>query len=277
MSSESTGKPDDQPTGDIMGGIPSIEEVIAVTDPGEIGRDEHTVVDRFVIQVGNLFAWLFPVLMIAIVVQVIIRKMGNNQAWIDDLQWWLYGVSMMVGFSYAITTNSHVRVDIFHAKFSREKQARIELFGLGWLLLPFLAMQGDIFMHYAYASYKVGEISDSPTGLHGIYMLKMFLVALFMLGILATLSALWRNLRRLGRANLFWLIIAGLPAFLFGAQRLAHYALWWYVRLSQPDIKPRRINREAIMDYGLWIGFAVVGVALILSYFATRRRAAQRG
>ncbi len=257
--------------------IPSLEEVIAVTDPGEIGREEHTLVDRFVIQVGNVFAWLFPILMLAIVTQVIIRKMGNNQAWLDDLQWWLYGVSMMVGFAYAITTNSHVRVDIFHAKFSREKQARIELFGLGWLLLPFLAIQGDIFMHYAYASWLVGEVSDSPTGLHGIYMLKMFLVSLFVLGILATLSAMWRYLRRLGRAHLFWLIIAGLPAFLFGAQRIAHYALWWYLRLSQPDLNPRKINREPIMDNALWIGFAALAIVLVLSYLAARRHQSQEG
>ncbi len=258
-------------------GVPSLEEVIAVTDPGEIGREEHTIFDRFVIQVGNVFAWLFPILMIAIVVQVVIRKMGHNQAWLDDLQWWLYGVSMMVGFAYAITTNSHVRVDIFHAGYSREKQARIELFGLGWLLLTFLAIQGDIFMHYAYASWQVGEISDSPTGLHGIYMLKMFLVALFVLGIIATLSAMWRYLRRLGRAQLFWLIVAGLPAFVFAAQRLAHYVLWWYVRLSQPDLPARKINRQPIMDNALWIGLAAIALLLAISYIAARRHRGQEG
>lgn len=261
MSSQSTGQ------------MPDLEEVIKITDPGEINRENHTIVDRFIIGVGNVAAWLFPVLVVAIVTQVIIRKMGHNQAWLDDLQWWLYGVAMMFGFAYAVTTNSHVRVDIFHAGFSREKQARIELFGLGWLLLPFLAMMADVFMHYAYASFKVGEVSDSPTGLHGIYMLKMFLVALFWLAILATLSAMWRYLKRLARPSLAAMLIAGLPAFIFIAQRLSHYALWWYVRFTQPDILPRKIGREDILDNAPWMGFAIVGLLMIISLMAARKRA----
>ncbi|HGG05743.1 MAG TPA: TRAP transporter small permease subunit [Aliiroseovarius sp.] len=260
-------------SGNLTEGVPSLEEVIAVTDPGDINRDQHTRLDRFVIQVGNVFAWLFPVLMIAIVVQVVIRKMGNNQAWLDDLQWWLYGVAMMVGFAYAVTTNSHVRVDIFHAGFSREKQAKIELFGLGWLLLPFLAMMGDIFMHYAYASFLVKETSDSPTGLHGIYLLKMFLVLLFVLAILATLSAMWRNLGRITRPSVPTMLIAGLPAFIFAAERIAHYVLWWYVRFTKPDINPRKIGREDLLDNAMWIGFATVGLVMVASLILSRKRA----
>ena len=255
------------------GYMPSVEEVIKVTDPGEINREEHTGIDRLVILTGNIFAWLFPILMVAIVTQVVIRKLGHNQAWLDDLQWWLYGVAMMVGFSYAVVTNSHVRVDIFHASFSREKQARIELFGLGWLLLPYLVLMGDLFFNYAYSSYRVGETSDSPTGMHGIYLLKMGLELLWLLAMAATLSAMWRYLKRLGRPNLAALLVAGLPAFIFAGQRLSTYVLYWYIRYTQPDIKPRRISREAIMDNTLWMGIALVALLMILSLMATRKRA----
>ena len=254
------------------GYMPSVEEVIKVTDPGEMNREEHTLVDRLVVFIGNIFAWLFPVLMIAIVTQVIIRKMGHNQAWLDDLQWWLYGVAMMVGFCYAIVTNSHVRVDIFHARFSREKQAKIELFGLGWLLLPYLVVMGDLFIAYAYSSFRVRETSDSPTGMHGIYLLKMGLELLWVLAIMAALSAMWRYLKRLGRPSLAAMLVAGLPAFIFAGQRLSYYTLYWYIRVTQPDIKPRRISREAIMDNTLWMGIALVAILMVVSLIASRKR-----
>ena len=260
MSSEQTGQ------------VPSLEEVIKITDPGEINREEHGPIDRLVIFIGNIFAWLFPILMVAIVFQVIVRKMGHNQAWLDDAQWWMYGSAMLAGLAYAVTTNSHVRVDIFHAKFSREKQARIELFGLGWLFLPFLILMTDVLTHYAWSSIVSREGSDSPTGLHRLYLLKSLLPILFLLTILATLSAMKRYLARLGHSSLAAMIIAGLPSFLFAAQLLAHYALWWYVRLTQPDIKPSRINREPIMDNALWLAVGIIAILIALSLLANRLR-----
>ena len=259
MSSEQTGQ------------MPSLEEVIKITDPGEINREEHTKLDRFVIQVGNIFAWLFPILMAAIVIQVIIRKLGHNQAWLDDAQWWMYGAAMMAGLAYAVTTNSHVRVDILHAGFSREKQARIELFGLGWLFLPFLVLMLDVLTHYAWSSITAREGSDSPTGLHRLYLLKSLLPLLFALTIAATLSAMWRFLGKLGQPSLLGMLIAGLPALLLAADRGAHYALWWYVRLSQPDLVARKINRQPIMDNAFWLGVASVVLLFAIAFIFARR------
>ncbi len=257
------------------GYMPSVEEVIAVTDPGEINREEHLKGDRLVIMVGNIAAWLFPILMIGIVAQVILRKFGHNQAWLDDAQWWMYGFAMMVGLGYAITTNSHVRVDILHAGFSREKQARIELFGLGWLLLPYLVLMFDVLLDYAWSSIVAREGSDSPNGLHMLYLLKSSLPLLFGLAILATLTSMKRFLARLGHHSLAAMIIAGLPAFLFAADRLANNALYWYIRLTNPEIKHSRITREPLMDYALWLAVGAVALAFVLSLLAARRRAAK--
>ena len=122
----------------------TIDHVTAITDPGERDRDVHLWGDRLMVNLGNIAAWLFPILMSAIVVQVFMRKAGFNQAWLDDAQWWMYGAALLTGFGYAITTDSHVRVDIFHEKFTPAKKARIEVFGLGWLLLPFLALHWQL-------------------------------------------------------------------------------------------------------------------------------------
>ena len=78
-------------------------------------------VDAFILLIvfiSTLFAWLFPFLMVAICAQVVLRGAGMNQAWLDDFQWWLYGSAVLVGIAYAVTTNSHVRVDILYDGFS---------------------------------------------------------------------------------------------------------------------------------------------------------------
>lgn len=253
--------------------IETVEEVIAISDPGEKNRDEHVWGDRIVIRVGNIAAWLFPILMVGIVTQVIIRKFGFNQAWLDDAQWWLYGAAMLAAFGYAITTESHVRVDILHQNYSSAKQARIEIFALGWLLLPFLVLMIDIMAHYAISSWKAGEGSDSPNGLHRLYLLKALLPILFGLAIIATLSVLQRHLRKLTSPVLWKYIIAGFPAIWFMAERIVYYTFWWFIRLSQPDLNPRRISREPLMDSTLWVGLAIVVVVFAVSYFRSQSKA----
>ena len=63
--------------------VPSVQEIGAITDPGEVDRDQQTWADRFVIQIANAFAWAFPFLIFCIVSQVVLRYSGFNQAWLD--------------------------------------------------------------------------------------------------------------------------------------------------------------------------------------------------
>lgn len=71
------------------------DEIVSLSDPGEIERADHNRADRAVIELGNILAWLFPTLMMVIVIQVFLRNFGRvdigpgNQAWLDDMQWWL--------------------------------------------------------------------------------------------------------------------------------------------------------------------------------------------
>ncbi len=254
-----------------QGFVEPLDQVVKITDPGERDRASHLWGDRFMINLGNLAAWLFPVLMIAIVAQVFLRKAGQNQAWLDDAQWWLYGAALLTGFGYAITTNSHVRVDILHGNFSREKKARVELFALGWCLLPFLAMMTDLLIHYAYASWLSTEGSDSPNGLHGLYMLKMLLPFLFLSAVIAAFAALSRNLAILKKPTLWRILLAAFPMVWFTAERGSYYVLWWFTRLTNPELNPRRIGREPLLEPTIWYGLAIVLILAAVSYWLSRR------
>lgn len=251
----------------------TIDQVVAVSDPGEKDRDQQTWADRLIVHVGNIVAWLFPLLMVAICTQVVIRKMGNNQAWLDDAQWWIYGFAMTVGFAYAITTQSHVRVDILHQHFTRKKRSRIEVIGLGWFLLPFLLIMTDILFHYGWSSVLAGEGSDSPNGLHRLYLLKMSLPLLFILASIATISMAIRHLAGFAPVRLWSVLLAILPGALFLGERLSFYVLYWITRFSKPDLNPRRITKEPIFEWTMWYGIAIVVALILLSLVLSRRNA----
>lgn len=249
----------------------SVDDVLAITDPGDVGREHHTRIDRFVINFGNVVAWAFPLLMVAIVAQVILRANGMNQAWLDDLQWWIYGFAMLTAFGYAITTGSHVRVDIFHQHYSPDRKARIEVFAIGWLLLPFLILMADVMMHYAWASIEAGEGSSSPNGLHRLYILKTSLPILFGIAAMAALAVFRRNLKVFTNHDLATQLLWAFPAAVFLMWRLVHYTLYWIIAVLNPDIIARRITREPVFEWGLTIAFALV-IALIVFGLITGRR-----
>ncbi len=248
-------------------------ELIAISDPGERNREEQVWSDRIIVHIANVASWLFPILILAIVAQVILRKAGANQVWLDDAQWWMYGFAMMVGFMYAITTNSHVRVDIFHQNFSDTKKAKIEIFALGWLLLSFLIIMTDIMMHYAISSWVASEGSDSPNGLHKLYLLKATLPILFGLSMLATCASLYRNLRVITTPTVWKFLICTFPAVWFACERLAYYVMWWYIHLTNPDLHVRRVARDPLLDYTPWIGLGLLISIFIISFVLSRRNA----
>ncbi len=251
---------------------PSVEDVLAISDPGEVNRASHTKIDRFIINFGNVVAWAFPILMIAIVSQVILRANGYNQAWLDDLQWWIYGFAMLTAFGYAIVTVSHVRVDIFHQNYSPERKARIEAFACGWLLLPFIALMTDIMSHYAWASIESGEGSSSPNGLHRLYILKATLPVLFLLSGLAALSSMRKNVAVFSDTRFAKLLLWAFPTAVFVLWRIIHYVLYWAIYFTDSEIQARRITRDyAIFDYALTMSMVAV-IALIIVGFALSRK-----
>ena len=252
---------------------PTLEQVLAITDPGEVDRDQHGPIDRLVINVGNIVAWAFPLLMVAIVAQVFLRGSGVNQAWLDDAQWWIYGFAMLTAFGYAITTSSHVRVDILHQNYSPERTARIEVFAIGWLLIPFLALMTDVMLHYAYSSVIAGEGSSSPNGLHKVYLLTVTLPILFILAILASWAVFNRNLAVFTVVSLSKTILWALPSAIFIMWRLVHYAAYWVIYLTNSEINPRRITTEPFFDYTLYAAVIIIFALFVIGFLKNRKRA----
>jgi len=144
--------------------------------------------DRFVKTVGSVVMWANVLLVLAIVTQVLFRYLLNQSfPKLDEIQWHFYGLVTMIGISYAMVTDSHVRVDLLYMQLSRRSQRILEIVGILALLAPFIFLMIDQGFDYFYDSFRVNERSDSPVGLPARWALKFVIpLSFIMLALAAT-------------------------------------------------------------------------------------------
>ena len=148
-------------------------------------------IDRGVRTVGHVVMWANVLLIAAIFTQVMLRYLlSQNYPKLDEIQWHFYGLVTMIGISYALVSDSHVRVDVLHMQLSRRLQRFIEVIGILTLLVPFLYLMVDQGYDYFHESFRVNERSDSPTGLPARWAFKAVIPISFVLLALAALARL---------------------------------------------------------------------------------------
>lgn len=189
------------------------ETVKAIEDPIETyenileheDKDTQAVavgIDKMVKGVGHVVMWANVLLIAAIVSQVLFRYLLNqNFPKLDEIQWHFYGLVTMVGISYALVTDSHVRVDILHLQLSRRAQRIIEVLGILTLVAPFLYLMVDQGWDYFYESWRVNERSSSPTGLAARWAFKAIIPISFVLLSFAALARLIHDVHALFAAG----------------------------------------------------------------------------
>ena len=147
--------------------------------------------DKLIKNVGHVVMFANLLLILAIVAQVLMRYALNlNFPKLDELQWHLYGLVTMTGVSYALVTDSHVRVDLLHMQLSRRAQRVVEMLGILFLLSPFVYLMIDQGYDYFYESLRVNERSSSATGLPMRWAFKAIIPASFVLLGLAAIARL---------------------------------------------------------------------------------------
>lgn len=133
-----------------------------------------------------------------------------------------------------MTTNSHVRVDIFYDNFPESRKRRIDCFALGWLFLPFTLITWDVTFHYAVTSVVAWEGSSSPNGLHNLWILKVLMNVSFIVIGWAAAARLIRLLNEQGEdtgwARFVWMF----PSVSIAVNLALFYTMWWLTRITDP-------------------------------------------
>ena len=157
-----------------------------------------TFLNGIVRRVVEAAAWLNVVLILLIIITVILRYgFHRNQLWLDwplvpmeELMWHFYSVPVMFGLAYAITNDSHIRIDLLRGLMSKRLQHIFEIFGILLLLLPCLVILLDFSFDYAVYAFTHHESSQSTMGLPHRWIVKSVIPLTMLLMIIASIARL---------------------------------------------------------------------------------------
>ena len=88
----------------------------------------------------------------------------SSNAWLE-IQWYMFAAVVMLGTSYTLKKNEHVRVDIVYANVSTRKQIGIDIFGFILFMLPATIIMTYLSWPIFYNAWHMGEISSNAGGL----------------------------------------------------------------------------------------------------------------
>ena len=119
----------------------------------------------------------------------------SSNAWLE-IQWYMFGALVLLGASYTLKRNEHVRVDIVYSNVSTRKQIGIDIFGGILFLLPATIILAYLSWPIFYNSWALGEVSTNAGGLLR-WPIKIFLPIGFALLSLQGISELIKRVAML--------------------------------------------------------------------------------
>ncbi len=124
------------------------------------------VVDRVSTGFGNLAAWAVLIACGVSAGNALLRYGASvsSNAWLE-LQWYLFAAVVMLGASYTLLRNEHVRVDIFYGAAGHRGRLWIDIFGFTVFALPAMALLLWMTWPFFLDSFTRGEHSPAPGGL----------------------------------------------------------------------------------------------------------------
>ena len=119
----------------------------------------------------------------------------SSNAWLE-IQWYLFAAMFMLGASYTLCRNEHVRVDVVYSRLSTRTQIWIDLIGGLLFLLPAAVLLAWLSWPVFYNSWLQNELSSNAGGLIR-WPVKLFLPLGFGLLVLQGVSEVIKRIAML--------------------------------------------------------------------------------
>ena len=154
----------------------------------------ETLIDIF----ARLAAFLVIVLSFLVVYDSVNRYFfGGGSVALQELEWHIFDIIFLLGLSYTLKSDKHVRVDIFYSNYSEKTKAIVNIISSLFFILPFTILILYVSYDYIALSYTQNEISPDPGGLAYRWVIKSMMVIGFVLLGVQSISDIFKNIRRL--------------------------------------------------------------------------------
>ncbi|MES9971187.1 MAG: TRAP transporter small permease subunit [Candidatus Thiodiazotropha sp.] len=122
---------------------------------------------------GRIAGVLLILLLLNVFYDVIMRYLFNDVSiGMQELEWHLYATVFLLGVSYTLRHNGHVRVDLIYERQSLKRKAWIDILGTLIFLFPFAILVGYYGLDFVRESFEMGEQSGDPGGLPYRWLIK---------------------------------------------------------------------------------------------------------
>lgn len=140
------------------------------------------MISRTIKLLGEKFSLVYMLLVILIFTDVAVRAITNkSQVWMGELEWQIFALLFLIGMSFALQEDKHVRVDLFYNKFPVKKQLWTDIVGNIIFLIPWCIVVIITGYKYASNSWYIHEGSANPGGLPAKYIIKSMISISFIL------------------------------------------------------------------------------------------------
>ncbi len=145
---------------------------------------------------GRLSAILLLLLLANVFYDVIMRYLFNDVSiGMQEMEWHLYASLFLLGISYTLSMDGHVRVDLIYDRLSAKRRAQIDITGTLLLLIPFCTLITWYGVGFVAESYQLGESSGDPGGLPYRWIIKSMIPLSFLLVLISSVGFMLRSWR----------------------------------------------------------------------------------
>ncbi|MDY0326848.1 MAG: TRAP transporter small permease subunit [Arcobacteraceae bacterium] len=149
----------------------------------------RTFLDSISKSLGYISAFFVLFLALLILYNVISRyAFSSSLIFMQELEWHIFSLIFMLGLSYTLYNDAHVRVDIFYEKFSITLQSIINIVGVLVFIIPLCVVIVYTSIESVMYAYDIGEGSPDPGGLPYRFIIKSLIPLAFVLLILSSIS-----------------------------------------------------------------------------------------
>jgi len=216
------------------------------------------IIDTLTKRIGYITAFLAIALAILVGYDATMRYLFSaGSIALQEIEWHIFDIVFLLGLSYALKHDKHVRVDIFFANYSKQTKAIVEILSMLFLLIPFslFFLQGSFDM--AVQSFVQNEISSDPGGLKYRFIIKSVLFFAFILLVFQAISEIIKAYARVENKKLLFGLIGGVV--IFFAVSLFHLPF-----LLDPLWLMFLLTLFLLMS-GFQVAFVFAGVALLFA------------